>query len=198
MLKTLKHILLAIGLCTLAISCSGDDSGPAITEGDYFISFEVNGKKMEYRQAPDELKIVGNFNLDNDLDPYNEMDYTSVISGHKDVVESEKNGILLGITTEDEIKTNITYTNYPATPPKIEPIGFIMGYFDEDGIHYSVVNSIDLIPEDGVLNAELKYTDVNNASLRGSFSGTLYHNKTGNSVDITNGKFYVQRVQNRD
>ena len=197
-MKTFQKALFTITICTVLFSCSSgsNDDEPDFNNDDYFISFKVDGTLVEYTQEPNEFKIVGNFNLDNDSNPNNTPMYTSIIFGNKDGAISNRNAFSVGITTQDENSTNVTYTNYATSPPNIEPVLFLMTYFDNNGIFYSVVNNINTIPTGGALNAELKYTSVNNNSIRGLFSGTLYNSDNDSSVTITEGEFYVERTQN--
>ncbi len=184
-LSSLIVTLLAFSL--MGCTKSEDDVLPV---SEYFIKFKVDGKQVTY-SGQDEFgsNLFSLFNQKND------SIYVSVASGIMQNSDSDNNHISLSISNETEIQLNSTYTNKPSSSPKIEPLLFLIIYVDSNGVKYSTVNNTILIPNDGVLDGEITYTEIKHTSVNGKFYGTVYNDDDG-AIKLSEGEFYAPRLGN--
>lgn len=174
-------------LAVVLWSCS-ESNDDFIKRSNHYIKFKVDGKQITYSGEDDySSNLFSIFNQKND------SEYISVASGIKNNSDSENNHISLSISNQTEIQVNTIYTNNAALANSKEPLLFLVIYIDSIGVHYSTVNNALVIPENGVLDGQILYTEVNNDIVKGKFSGTIY-NENDEGVQITEGEFFIPRI----
>jgi|SRR5690606_16815233 len=192
-MKLLKFLtILAVSILLVGLSgCSKSSSSEDLPPDDgYYITFKVDGSLKEYKGNYENGNLIGNFNAKN-----NEGYVSSWVIGLKNSSENDKNLISLTIGDVNDHQVNKTYTNKESSN---KDYLFLVIYTDENGKKYSTVNNKILIPEGGVLDAELTFTEVNDKLEKGIFSGTFYNNEDDTPITLSEGKFYVPRLKNGD
>lgn len=158
--QTLVFVLLV----ALLGSCKNDD---ADTGTDYFVRFNANGQKVEFKVHGSLVAAFGQSG----------SQYNAVFTGY-----DANTNISLQVFDNKAI-VPATFTGYSLSGSTF--VGALIGYQDNTGTLYT----------QGAVtpNSTITITELTSAAVRGTFSGTV--KATGKSdISITNGEFYVWRA----
>lgn len=195
MKKTYQHILLLLLVNMLLFSCSKSDNGPDDTPGDYYFSFKVDGTQVSYEFTPDtQINLTGIL----DHDTASGL-YAINIAGIDDIFETElTNRFTIFLGDSENFATGIAYTNLQGQGDSTPDSLFSMGYFDGEGNLYSA--GLNPTPTPLYDLATVRFTEITDSHISGSFSGTLkWYDTSGGTVElvgsvvITEGAFKVPR-----
>lgn len=174
--------------------CKKSSSGPASGSGGngYYTRFKMNGSSAEYDGQP----FAGITLLKSD------SLYTCVMVAYKDVNAGLKNAVTIIIYSANPIAANVGYND----PLKSRRSNGIMVpqttifWYDSTGTGYLTAGEFaDNTGNTGIAgviaNAKLTITEMTSASVKGTFSGTVYRSDLARSAAITDGEFYLKRSQ---
>lgn len=174
MLKPVKYtfsvLLLLFGLTTVS-SCSKENDADEKEEHEYYISFQANGKLVEFRNQP--LLMAG----------FAEQGgyYLGGITG------SGENGSNFGfVIVNDSPVTKGTYSSL--TVLSGGKTGVLFAYKQKDS--EVIYSSSDIIT---ALLSTVTITELTEEFVRGTFSGKVKASDNPD-ISITNGEFFVKRV----
>ncbi|WP_318345612.1 hypothetical protein [Flagellimonas baculiformis] len=195
MKKTYQHILLLLLVNVFLLGCSESDDGPDDTAGEYYFSFKVDGTQVSYEFTPNtQINLTGIIDHDTTSDLY-----AVNIAGIDNIFETEPtNRFTIFLGDSENFATGIAYTNLQGQGDKTPDSLFSMGYFDGEGNLYSA--GLNSTPTPLYDLATVRFTEITDSHISGSFSGTLkwYDTSVGTvelvgSVVITEGAFKVPR-----
>lgn len=195
MKKTYQHILLLLLVNGLLLGCSKSDDGPDNTAGEYYFRFKVDGTQVSYEFTPDtQINLTGIIDHDTTSDLY-----AVNIAGIDNIFETEPtNRFTIFLGDSENFATEIAYTNLQGQGDKTPDSLFSMGYFDGEGNLYSA--GLNSTPTPLYDLATVRFTEITDSHISGSFSGTLkWYDTSGGTVElvgsvvITEGAFKVPR-----
>ncbi|MCE7054151.1 hypothetical protein LZF95_05655 [Algoriphagus sp. AGSA1] len=180
-------------LLLLAVSCSSDDDKPAQKETEYYFRFKVNGEQVAYPYTPEtQINLTGGYLFDEK----NQL-HVIQLSGTQSIYEPSRNQMVIYINSTSEFTTGLTYSNIESADVSL-PFYLLMGYFDADGKGFSAAMNVVSTPL--WENVYLKFDEINESGIKGTFSGKLYQYDTSSGqnvlegeVQITAGEFHVPR-----
>lgn len=171
---------------TLLISCKkNNDNAPGNGDG-YYMKFKLNGTQIEYKgQAECNFNKVTN------------LQHAASFAGLKETLVAGKNNMSIILGTGDENKTGITYTCYATNTAGYEKAKVLnIVYIDENGKSYLSWSEefAPALPVGTETKAQLNVTEATTAYLKGNFSGVLYNNDYSVKFSVTDGEFYLRRL----
>jgi hypothetical protein len=187
--KLVKLCLLGM-VVFMSTSCSNDsdDPGPNAT-GSYFIRFNANGVKKEYK-----LLTYASFSYDEDYPIYEGVALAGLTSdGSKDVMS-------FFLTDKKEFQTGKTYNvKNPGdtSGPHAMMTQLKVVYLDENGTPFTAIfPDIELYKDLNVKDeAQLIFTEISDAHIKGTFSATVFTEfPERKKLIITDGEFMLQRI----
>jgi hypothetical protein len=183
------YIIGTLLISLMMSSCKKDSGGTGdsgTTAGKYYVKFKADGTTYTYVGS-----AQGNYNK---KDASSHYDFS--IGARPDNTTAGAASIALGGVDADMLVTNKYYQNYGAkTDSTSKLLALVVGWVNPAGktfLAYSKDLGADLIAD-----SRIKFTEVTNTTLKGTFTGTLYMSADASSEKhtITNGEFYVQRVK---
>ncbi|PVD54127.1 hypothetical protein DC498_01690 [Terrimonas sp.] len=183
--KLICHFIVAVSLF-FSGACKKNSDTPNGSGSDYYMRFRINGALIEHKGQAE-----GNFNK------ATSSSYAASFAGLKEALVAGKNNMSVILGTEAENKTGVTYTNYTTATSGSEKAKVLnIVYLDDAGNAYLswAEEFAPAIPSGTKTNAQVKITEAASAYLKGSFSGTLYNNDYTKEFSITEGEFYVRRI----
>lgn len=191
-MKTLKlnlchfrQLLFALMILFLAGGCKSEP--PVTPDEAYFIEAKVDGVLFRIvAELPGLVTAQWNSLAD--------TSYISAAAGFLDASQADRNYLGVNvIVPRDSLKLNIPYVTGPSSlPDAVQSNATSFAYFDDQGTSYVCNGLSDQLglPSDGVV----RFTEVTPDHLRGNFSGKYYLDMSGFPRVITEGKFFVKRV----
>ena len=183
----MKHFTFISWFAILAIffqGCSKDDDDSGTVAGDYYFRFKLDGQQMDYTDPKIGHNLSGSFNL---VD--SKGIYTTSAVAMKTYPTINKNTLTIVLAHPAEFQTDIDYTNFDASGNVVTQV-FVLGYYDANSVFYHAeIYSIPLFG--GETDAKVRFSEITSTNMRGTFSGTLYHQS--GSVKVTQGEFNVPR-----
>ncbi|WPR77368.1 hypothetical protein [Algoriphagus sp. NG3] len=188
-----RSIFTLITILFLAVACSNDDNKPTQTEAEYYFRFKINGEQVTYAYTPEtQINLTGGYLFDEK----NQL-HVIQISGTQSIYEPSKNQMVIYINNSSEFVTGLTYSNIESADVTL-PFYILMGYFDTNGEGFSAAMNVISTPL--WENVYLKFDEITDSGIKGTFSGKLYQYNTSSGqnvledeVQITAGEFYVPR-----
>jgi hypothetical protein len=191
-LLSFSVFLLTISLFLLA-SCKKDD--PARNDqdvpGNYYIQFKADGEQKVF-----EKDAVSAFNI-SDSDTL----FSAVVGASLQQNNSTTNFFAVLLGAADPVVPGQSFVNIsPAPSGSIEAESLVLAYNDAAGKQFGEIGDDITFFLYGVHSeSKIQVTELTNEYAKGTFSGLLFDsNASGSSaarVRITEGKFYLQRVQ---
>lgn len=168
----------------LIAGCTKDETDTDVNgEFDYFIRYEVNGKKVEYKfeiknNIPEATVTGGvNENVTDVVFPQFEGEiFTSYINAMVGLDPESAELFQVAIFTEDLISANVNYAE--------ENTRQISASLKKGANFYSTL-------DDNSSDFEITWTSISNTEARGNFSGTVFHDRNSSSLEIVDGEFFV-------
>lgn len=167
-------------------ACKKNDDKPGNGSG-YYMKFKLNGTQVEYTG-----QVECNFNKTSGAT------HVASFAGLKVALNAGSNAMTLALGTADNNETNVTYTNYATTAAGTEKAkALTIGYMDEAGAAYlSWPDEFSAaLPGGTKTEARLKVTEATSAALKGTFSGVLYNTDYSKELTVTDGEFYLRRIE---
>ncbi|MCC6286899.1 MAG: hypothetical protein IT249_03355 [Chitinophagaceae bacterium] len=183
-LKTILFLIIAGALLCLN-ACKKEEEAPG-SGSDYYMKFKINGTLVEHKGQAE-----GNFNKTT------ASSYAASFAGLKETLVAGKNNMSIILGTNGENKTGITYTDYTITASGFEKAKVLnIVYIDESGNTYMSwpEEFAPAIPAGTKIDAKLKITEAASTYLKGNFSGSLYNNDYTKELSISEGEFYLRRI----
>jgi len=168
------------------LSCKKNNDGSGSGGSEYYMKFKIDGTQVEYRGQAE-----CNFNK------VTASSHAASFAGLKETLVAGKNNMSLILGTDGENKTGVTYTCYTTTSAGAEKAKVLnIVYIDDAGKTYMswMEEFSAAIPPGTKTEAQLIVTEASAAALKGNFSGTLYNNDFTKALSITNGEFYLRRI----
>lgn len=183
--------LLVLIYCVSGCKKNGDADGDGPDDAEFYISFNANGVKADYRSnAFTQLLPISPKKL-----------YSGVLQGYGDFTVTDKNLMSIVIWSENPIVSK-TYRNSEnavnSDNDKVPQI--LITYLDKDKNSYlSQTNlGLNIPPFDKIVSdVQVTITAVDQNRVSGTFSGTLYKTTDAtfsSTVKITDGKFNLKRL----
>lgn len=194
-----KYIATLSLMCIfLALSgCGGEDGDeePGATSEFYF-RFRLDGVQQNYPMVKGQINLIGSVGYDNGTDKH-----VINIAGIKNIHESGKETVTVFLGDSDGIPTGVNFSNFPDQGDDYPDFIFNMGYYDKEGNIYVAGGQGDSqIFTELYEPAFVKFLEITDTYIRGTFSGTLIDYETSGginvfmgSVEITDGEFKVKR-----
>jgi len=180
-----RKILYGLGVFFLIVAMAGCAKEKVEdNQGAYYFRFKVNGQQKEYRQG-----ALSNYNNKSG------DDYITVLGGQTDILESEKNTFVIGLTTVGQNEPGKNYTNYSATTSgQAKAKLLLLTGFDENGIHFQSWSDdfTSIAPAGADLKCTLIIDEATSTYVKGRFSGVVYEEGFVNKKVLTDGEFYLQ------
>lgn len=177
---------LTLLLFSVLVGCSSDDDDT--TQPTYLFRFKVDGDAVDYSHVVSQAYYPGS-SWANQV--YDDGTYYSMIFATNDVNEVTKDAVQLLIRHPEAIKANVTYGTTSSTATShISPDFFQFGYYDANKALYlarehSYYEAINQSPT----TATIRFTEISNTRIKGTFSGTLHNYNRTVWITITDGEF---------
>ncbi|MDR7129708.1 hypothetical protein J2X69_002053 [Algoriphagus sp. 4150] len=187
MKKLITHTLGCLLFCFL-YSCGSEDS--IEPESNYYFRFKVNGVQNNYSETVNQSITFQGWSW-SDLSLDNGLLDTRVFAA-KSINDGGKNSILFDLYHSSPLQTNHNYSNH-GTSAMVDPEFLVLGIYDENGTMFYTDNLGWNKYNGGVNDATIRFNEITENSLKGTFSGTLYSTKDiGENLSITEGEFHVR------
>lgn len=171
-------------------SGSGSPGGGA--GSGYYIKFDLDGTPLEY--TDDAIATVTGINGDGL--------YGAALVAYKNVNAGAKNAVTIPLFSSSPIAANTPYNDpVKATEKNGEMVPESVIFWDDStGTAYLTAGTLSdangNTPLPGVVaNAQVTITELTATDVKGSFSGTVYRPDFAVSKSVTNGEFFLKRVQ---
>jgi hypothetical protein len=183
--------LIVITLSNCKKSGSGNNGGG--NGSGYYMKFNLNGKAVEYDSQPiAELNTVNSDGL-----------YSAVLLAYQNVNAGSKNAVTITVFSSTAIAANVAYDDPKKATETNGSQAPATTVFWEDSTGTGYLTAGEFSDANGnmliggiVANAKLTITELTNAYLKGTFSGTVYNSGDLSVSDaITDGEFYLRRTQ---
>lgn len=184
--NNLKFSILWVWIISLSFGCGIVEENADLddlTTSGFYLKAKVNGVLVEFKQEDLQLVSIGSaipgiyeISISAGAEASNGSGYSEVIT------LIVKDDAPIGVKTYDYLR--------PFEETGFGLKGFTLGYFNaSDALGY--VTDVD--EEDSVL----QITELTNTRIKGKFSGIIYEIVSGNTVNITEGEFFL-KVDNRN
>jgi hypothetical protein len=184
--------------CILFLSCSPSDDGSGTGDGPdnvdnpegYYFRVKMNNGELIYEYDALAPNLGGNFN-----NTTNDGTYVVSIACTRDIRESNKNNMVFSLSSDIPFTSGTTYANSPS-PTTIEPKLFVVAYLDGQELLYNTYNENVLLLTfpDAEANSSIRFSEVTDTYMEGTFSGTIYNGENG-SITLTDGEFKLKRFK---
>ncbi|MBS1525598.1 MAG: hypothetical protein JST19_08110 [Bacteroidetes bacterium] len=169
------RIILFAALATLFISCKKSTTPAPATTANYYIKLKINGAAKSMTMTP--MVMFTN------AQPL----YMCQLSGY--FPNNFGQGATFTITDAAAIVTNKTYTQQIINAGGTQVIQTVFVYRGDDGKQYLAEGNIP-----GTL-VSVQFSEIATDHVKGTFSGTVQIQGTSTFVAVTDGEFYLNRVQ---
>lgn len=183
--KSILHAVLFAALFMAGACKKTNDDNPGNGSG-YYMKFKLNGTQVEYTG-----QVECNFNKTSG------STQVASFAGLKVALNAGSNAMTLALGTADDNKTGVTYTNYATTATGTEKAkALTIGYMDAAGVAYLSwpEEFSPSLPSGTKTEAQLKVIEATSAALKGTFSGILYNADYSKELTVTEGEFYLRRI----
>ncbi len=175
-------------------ACNSDDDDNGVNPSEYFFRYKLNGSQVDYPfMGNSQVNLTGSMGYHESTETY-----TLNVGGFRNIFETGTNTVTILISSTDEIKTGITYSNVEGASNTVPDFMFLMGYYDDEGDLYTTALNINSVPL--WKQAYVRFEVINEHEIKGTFSGTLvrYDSSSGENVllgevALTEGEFKVPR-----
>ncbi|WPR76354.1 hypothetical protein [Algoriphagus sp. NG3] len=169
---------------------------------NYFMTFKVDGSIVEFRNTG--VGGVANGPI------YNSRVHSFALSGTKFIYSQEESDLffLSFIQESPELELNhdyvIDYTSITGDYENeildraIALVGFITYYIDPNGVQFTAIPIHDFEYFNRQTGYSVKFTSISSDAVEGMFSAILYNQELDKLVNITEGKFRLVNVLNRN
>lgn len=179
------HAVLFVALF-MAGACKKTNNDNLGNGSGYYMKFKLNGMQMEYTG-----QVECNFNK------VSGSTHVASFAGLKVALNAGSNAMTLALGTADDNKTGVTYTNYTTTASGTEKAKALnIGYMDETGVTYLSWPDefAAALPVGTKTEAQMKVIEATSAALKGTFSGIVYNADYSKELIVTEGEFYLRRI----
>ncbi|MCG2459607.1 hypothetical protein K8352_02460 [Flavobacteriaceae bacterium F89] len=193
-MKLLRFLpsILGLALILTLMGCSKSSAADDLLPDDqYYIKFKADGRPVIFANDAVTSVVIGTFSEYATNSP--DMRSSGII-GTKDVKDGD-NYFAIQVATVEEAKLNAPYTNYTPGGGKIKADSFISTYTKGEQVFGVVDETLYELTGDEVAKSEIKFTEVTDETIKGTFSGTWY-DFDDSFIQITEGEFYVPRIKN--
>lgn len=175
-------------------ACKSDDDDNGVNPSEYSFRYKLNGNQIDYPfKGNSQINLTGSMG-------YHETTKTHTVNvgGMQNILEPLTNTVTILISSTDEIKTGITYSNMEGASNTVPDFMFLMGYYNDEGDLFTAGLNIISVPlwKRGYVRFEV----INEREMKGTFGGTLirYDSSSGENVflgevELTEGEFKVPR-----
>ncbi len=153
-----------------------DNQSPNNNQSGYYFRFKADGKKTEYTTTAATMEM-------GDALP----NHTGYFIGYTES-GTKKNNFAFRLFDTEDIKANKTYTEAAYNASKV-PAAYGIWYNADGTCLLSFKTTADPIQP-----FKVTLTEVTSTSVKGNFSGKVKEQNGSNIVEITEGEFYLKRI----